>query len=187
MLIAPVAGGIHGVAGSIPVSRSKIHAASHALSGLAALRLGIRVALTTLRRRDSGSGFLQRVVEFEESTWAGGTVHNLSHFALLLLFTLAAGLGPVAADASTVKVLRSTLAGTIANADADDDLDAFYNGVGATSSLHTGTLTAPDLVGVDLLVLMLPDDAFSPSEIAVIDDFVAAGGELLLIQSGALN
>ncbi|MCH6585263.1 MAG: hypothetical protein IH810_05470 [Proteobacteria bacterium] len=29
------------VAGSNPVSRSKIHAASHALSGLAALRLGL--------------------------------------------------------------------------------------------------------------------------------------------------
>jgi hypothetical protein len=34
------------VAGSNPVSRSKIHAASHALSGLAVLRLGIRVAPT---------------------------------------------------------------------------------------------------------------------------------------------
>ena len=65
--------------------------------------------------------------------------------------------------------------------DADDDLNAFYQGLGAISSLHSGAITPSDLSDVDRLVVMLPDDAFAPAEIAAIGDFVASGGDLLVM------
>lgn len=85
------------------------------------------------------------------------------------------------AEAATVKILTSTKASTILGADADDDLDAFYRDLGATSSLLTGTVTAAELAGVDLFVAMLPDDAFSTAELDDLASFVANGGTLLLM------
>jgi len=85
------------------------------------------------------------------------------------------------AEAAVVKILTSTKASSISGADADDDLNAFYQGLGATSSLHTGTIVPADLDGVDLLVLMVPDDAFSVDEVAAIDAFAAGGGDLLVM------
>lgn len=85
------------------------------------------------------------------------------------------------ATADTVKILTSTKASTIAGADADDDLDAFYVGLGAVSSLMTGTVTAGDLFGVDVFIVMLPDDAFTAAEEAAISSFAVNGGTLLLM------
>ena len=101
---------------------------------------------------------------------------------LLLAGTLLACLaaGPDA-QATTVKILASAKAGTIADADADDDLQAFYAGLGAASSLLTGTVTAGDLVGVDVFVVMLPDDAFTAAELTALADFASNGGTLLLM------
>lgn len=60
--------------------------------------------------------------------------------------------------------------------DADDDLNAFDQGLGAISSLYSGAITPSHLSDVDRLVAMLPDDAFAPAEIEAIGDFVASGG-----------
>ena len=101
--------------------------------------------------------------------------------ALSLFIAVAAVVIPLSSAASTIKILTSVKASSISGADADDDLNAYYNGLGAISSLHTGALTSIDLDGVDLLVIMLPDDAFAPSELTAIGDFVGTGGELLLM------
>ena len=102
--------------------------------------------------------------------------------ALLLLASIALLLAPAApAAAATVKILTSTLAGTILGGDADDDLDAFYRDLGATSSLLSGAVTPAELVGVDLFVVMLPDDAFTTAEQTALADYVANGGRLLLM------
>lgn len=87
----------------------------------------------------------------------------------------------VSSDAATVKVLASVKAGSISGADADDDLHEFYLGSGADSHLVDGTVTAEDLAGVDLFVVMLPDDAFTAAEMTALGDFVAGGGTLLLM------
>ena len=83
-------------------------------------------------------------------------------------------------EAAVVKILTSVKASSISGADADDDLNAFYQGLGATSSLHTGAIASADLAGVDLLVIMVPDDAFSAGEIAAVDAFLTDGGDLLV-------
>ncbi|MDJ0847936.1 MAG: hypothetical protein QNK04_06045 [Myxococcota bacterium] len=70
---------------------------------------------------------------------------------LALCLTAGLALAPRSGAAAVVKILTSVKASTISGADADDDLDAFYRGLGATSSLHTGTIAAADLAGVDLL------------------------------------
>jgi hypothetical protein len=100
---------------------------------------------------------------------------------LAISFLLLSQLAAPGAMAETVKILTSVQAGTISGADADDDLAAFYAGFGLDSSLVTGTVTATALVGVDLFVAMLPDDSFSAAEITALDDFVASGGDLLLM------
>jgi len=100
-----------------------------------------------------------------------------ARIAVGLLFSLL--LGGAGAHAADIKILTSTSA-VILNADADDDLNTFYVGLGANSSLHTGAVTAADLSGVDLFVIMVPEDAFSAAEESAIADFLAAGGDLLL-------
>jgi len=101
-----------------------------------------------------------------------------SRAALLLLLMIAAA-SP--ASATTVKILTSVAAGGISDGDGDDDLNAFYIDIGATSSLFSGAVTAGELAGVDLLVAMLPDDAFIPAEITAMDGFLMNGGRILFI------
>jgi len=87
----------------------------------------------------------------------------------------------VASDAATIRILSSTLAGTINSADADDDLNTFYQDAGFSSSIFSGAVTSTELSGVDLFIAMLPDDAFSSSEITVMSNFLATSGRILLI------
>ena len=49
------------------------------------------------------------------------------------MLTACLALATTSADAAVVKILTSTKASAISGADADDDLDAFYQGLGATS------------------------------------------------------
>lgn len=97
--------------------------------------------------------------------------------SLALVFMLMAG----PTEATTVKILTSTAAAGIADGDGDDDLNAFYLDIGAVSSLFSGTVTAAELAGVDLLVVMLPDDAFTTAEIEAMDDFLMNGGRVLFM------
>jgi hypothetical protein len=81
-----------------------------------------------------------------------------------------------------VGILRSTLAGSIAGGDADDDLAAHYNAQpGFRATLVSGTLDSATLAPYDLFVVMLPDDAFTAGETAALADFVSRGRHLLLI------
>lgn len=82
---------------------------------------------------------------------------------------------------TSVKVLTSALAGMIANADADNDLNAFYLDAGITSSLWAGEVSDESLAGAELFVVMVPDDAFTVSELTAMDDFLFAGGRILFM------
>jgi len=84
-------------------------------------------------------------------------------------------------DAVTVKILSSTLVGTIADADGDDDLNAFYQNEGFSSSKITGSISGTDLSNVDLFVSMLPDDSFSVSEISALSTYLSTGGRILFM------
>jgi len=60
--------------------------------------------------------------------------------------------------------------------------NAFYNSVpGVTSSILAGPVTAAALAGKDLFVSALPAVAFTPSEVAALSAFSAAGGTLFLM------
>lgn len=84
-------------------------------------------------------------------------------------------------ESAEIRILTSTLAGTIANGDADDDLNSFYQGGGHSSSLITGPILPGQLVGVDLLVVMLPDAALSMAETDEMLSLAEAGGWILFI------
>ena len=116
-----------------------------------------------------------------KSRFAPSTICGTRVLALAIGLAVSLPLSAPAADAAVVKILTSVKASAISGADADDDLDFFYQGLGATSSLHTGAIVPADLAGVDLLVIMIPDDAFSPGETTAIADFLSAGGDLLVI------
>lgn len=98
---------------------------------------------------------------------------------LLLLFGLLTT--AVSANAAVIKVLSSQRAGDIANGDGDDDLVSFYQNNGFQASLFNGAVSDAELNNVDLLVLMLPDDAFSGSEISAMSNHLARGGRLLFM------
>lgn len=82
---------------------------------------------------------------------------------------------------ASIQVLSSIKGGAIANGDADDDLNTFYNNAGMTSSLTDAEVTFSALVDVDLLVAILPDDPFSNSEIDAMSNYVQNGGRILFI------
>lgn len=102
-------------------------------------------------------------------------------FLPLLSLYLLLTLGPIYCAAATIKILSSTRAGDLTDADGDDDLNAFYQGKGFNSSIYSGTITNADLLGVDLLVIMLPDDDFSASEIDAMGACLALGGRILFM------
>ena len=91
------------------------------------------------------------------------------------------GLIGVEADAQTIKVLTSIKAADIADGDGDDDLNAFYVNEGFASSLFSGAVTDAELTGVDLLVIMLPDDAFAVSEITAMANHLSSGRTILFM------
>ena len=69
------------------------------------------------------------------------------------------------------------------------EIDEFYDGLtGVTSTLMSGALTTSDLMGIDLLLTPVPDDAFAASEITAIAEFLGAGGSLFVIgESSAIS
>ncbi len=83
--------------------------------------------------------------------------------------------------ATTIMILSSTLAGSIADGDGDDDLNTFYQNEGFSSSIITGTISDPELSNVDLFVAMLPNDGFGTSEITALTNYLATGGRILFM------
>lgn len=70
----------------------------------------------------------------------------------------------------------------ITNWNFDEEINTYYNSLsGVSSSLHSGTVTAAQLTGVDLLVSVLPDDNFTASEIAVMTGFLYGGGDIFFL------
>ena len=65
------------------------------------------------------------------------------------------------------------------------EINEFYASLaGKTSTLLTGTITAADLSGKELLVLSTPDDAFTPAEVSAIQNFSNSGGAIFAIGEG---
>lgn len=85
--------------------------------------------------------------------------------------------------AINISILRSAKAGPITGStDVTDDLRDYYDGQSAYSaSDFTGAVTAAGLSSTDLLIVILPDDAFLASEVTAIDNFVSGGGDLFII------
>jgi hypothetical protein len=60
-------------------------------------------------------------------------------------------------------------------------LDNFYDAAGHNSTLlGAAAASAADLVGADLHVLYLPNPAYSPAQVAVLQDYLAGGGRLAI-------
>lgn len=60
-------------------------------------------------------------------------------------------------------------------------INSHYNGLpGVTSGYLSGTITGPDLSGVDLFMSVLPSDSYLSSETLALDDFLSSGGTLYL-------
>lgn len=67
-------------------------------------------------------------------------------------------------------------------AQSETVLDTFYSGLGGVStSIISGSVTAADLLAVDLFIAPAPDDAFSVAELSALGDFLAGGGTLFLL------
>lgn len=65
---------------------------------------------------------------------------------------------------------------------ADTDTNQFYNTLsGVTSTITSGPITSSLLGGVNLLVSVLPETAYTQTEIAAISTFSQAGGSLLIL------
>ena len=84
-------------------------------------------------------------------------------------------------NAATITILSSNRAGDIANGDGDDDLNLFYQNEGFSSSIVTGELNTGNLTDTSLLVAMLPDDAFTGSELTVLSNYLSTGGSILFM------
>ena len=68
------------------------------------------------------------------------------------------------------------------NPNAPQIVNTFYNAqAGVTSSIGSGSVTAGDLTGVNLLVVILPDNAFSASELAAVNGFLNGGGRVFFM------
>lgn len=63
------------------------------------------------------------------------------------------------------------------------DINTYYNSLSdVSSSTFSGTVTSAQLSGVDLFVVVLPDDIFTASEIAVMNSFLlTSGGDIFFL------
>lgn len=85
------------------------------------------------------------------------------------------GMGP-AANAEIIGILEDNFT------TSDQTLNNYYNTQsGFTSTLFSGAVTSASLAGLDLLVIMHPEDDFSAAEISNIHAYVSAGGKLALL------
>ena len=84
---------------------------------------------------------------------------------------------------TTVRVLQSVSAvGTDSTDLANTDIVSFYNTLpGVNCALVSGTVTSGTLAGVNLFVSVLPDDAFSASELAALSVFLTNGGSVFFL------
>lgn len=100
---------------------------------------------------------------------------------LPLLSTVCSLCCSIVSNGAEVAILESTLAGTIADGDGDDDLSEFYQGEGFCSSIVTGVVNEVALASTDLFIVMLPDDPFTASEIASMTNFLSRGKTILFM------
>jgi len=74
-------------------------------------------------------------------------------------------------------------------------LNAFYNSLsGVSSTAISGTLTTGNLANISLLIVVMPDNAFTASEVSAVQGFLSAGKTLFIIgdnstvaNGGAIN
>ncbi len=86
----------------------------------------------------------------------------------------------VLADGTRVAVHGSNLVGF------RDNINTFYNSLpGVTSSLLAGPITAAALAGVNLLVSILPDAAYTTGKVMAMDGFLDVGGTVFFIGENA--
>jgi hypothetical protein len=89
----------------------------------------------------------------------------------------------VLGSGDNVLILQNSLVGTF-----DTLVDNFYDGeAGVSSVIHSGTVTAASLTGVDLFVSILPDDPFGASEIEALSDFLIGGGTVFFLGENSLS
>jgi hypothetical protein len=80
-----------------------------------------------------------------------------------------------------VLVLNTTFSGS------PTEINEYYASLaGKTSTLVTGTITAAQLSGKELLVVSDPNDAFTPSEVAAIQAFSNSGGTIFALGEGTV-
>jgi hypothetical protein len=71
---------------------------------------------------------------------------------------------------------------------ADTAANTYYNTLsGVTSALFSGSITVADLAGIDLFVSIVPDDAYTASEVTALRDFVNGAGVLFLLGENNLS
>src|SRR5262245_31062129 len=88
----------------------------------------------------------------------------------------------VLGSGTSVKILQQSVV-----PDFDFQVDHFYDGLpGVTSSLFSGPVTPAELGGTDLLISLLPDDPFSPSETAAMAAFLSGGGTIFFMGDNPL-
>jgi hypothetical protein len=80
-------------------------------------------------------------------------------------------------DGSSVAILEN--GGGI---QSSSNVNDFYNSLsGVSSNVIVGTVTDITLVGVDLFVSAVPDDAYTASEITALDSLLAGGGSIFFL------
>ncbi len=83
---------------------------------------------------------------------------------------------------STVAILNADIAEGGSGDYFISDIDTYYNSLsGVISFVFSGTVTSAQLSGVDLFVVVLPDDDFTTSEIDVMTHFLAGGGSIFFL------
>ena len=99
------------------------------------------------------------------------SILRLVQFCAAIALTCAAGY----TQAITIRILDNPFASS-----GDIAVNSFYNAhAGFTSSLFTGTVTAAQLSGADLLFVAIPDHALDSGEISAMSAFLAGGGRIV--------